>query len=123
MGCLGEHPAPEMSLATLLPAPLACCRRELEQRRISPPSGFLLRIVIEEDAKLVRTLNRRYVDITHEGGLETIEKDALLDVISRHFTGQPWPRSGSMDATRSFMARLQSTMTAARWEAELLGAA
>ena len=109
-----------MTLATLLPASLTCCRRELGQRRISPPSGFLLRIVVEEDAKLVRTLNRRYVDITHEGGLEATEKDALLDVISRHFTGQPWPRSGSMDATRLFMARLQSGMTAAKWKADLL---
>ncbi len=112
-----------MSLATLLPAPLACCRRELEQRRISPPSGFLLRIVIEEDPKLVRTLNRRYVDITHEGGLEATENTALLDVISRHCTGQPWPRSGNMDAIRSFMARLQSAMTAAKWKADLLVAA
>lgn len=112
-----------MSLATLLPAPLACCRRELEQRRIAAPSSFLLRIAIEEDPKLVRSLNRRYVDISHEGGLEAIEKDALLDVISRHFTGQPWPRSGSMDATRSFMVRLQNAMTAAKWKADLLAVA
>ena len=82
--------------------------------------GFLLRIVIEEDPKLVRSLNRRYVDTTTEGGLEAIEKDALLDVISRHFVGQPWPRSGSMDATRSFMVRLQSAMSAAKWKADLL---
>jgi hypothetical protein len=103
-----------------LPAPLACCRRELEQRRIAPPSGFLLRIVIEEDPNLVRRLNRRYVDTSAEGGLEAIEKDALLDVVSRHFTGQPWPRSGSMDATRAFMARLQSAMTVAKWKVDLL---
>ena len=110
-------------MATLLPAPLACCRRELEQRHIAPPSDFLLRIVIEEDPKLVRSLNRRYVDATADGGLEPIEKDALLDVLSRHFTGQPWPRSGSMDATRWFMARLQNAMTAAKWKADLLALA
>ncbi len=110
-------------MATLLPTPLACCRRELEQRHIAPPSNFLLRVVIEEDPKLVRSLNRRYVDATADGGLEAIEKDALLDVISRHFTGQPWPRSGSMDANRWLMGRLQDAMTAAKWKTDLLAVA
>ena len=109
-----------MSLAILLSAPLACCRRELEYRRIVTLSGLLLPIAIEEDPKLVRRLNRRCVDTATEGGLEPIEKDVLLDVISRHFIGQPWPRSGSVDATRSLMARLQSAMTAAKWKADLL---
>ena len=112
-----------MSLAILLPAPLACCRRELEQRHIAPPSDFLLRIVIEEDLKLVRRLNRRYIDATADGGLEAIEKDALLDVVSRHFVGQTWPRSGNMDAARQFMTRLQNAMTAAKWKADLLAVA
>jgi hypothetical protein len=47
-------PAWENILATLLPAPLACCRWELERRHMTPPSDFALRIIVEEDPKLVR---------------------------------------------------------------------
>ena len=110
-------------MAILLPAPLACCRRELEQRRMVPPSNFVLRIIVEEDASLVWKLNARYADAAADGGLEPDERDALLDVIGRHFTGQPWPRSGGMDATRRFMADLQDAMVARRWKVDLLAMA
>jgi hypothetical protein len=56
-----------------------------------------LRIVAEEDQNLVRSLNARYGDATADGGLEAAERDALLDVLVRHFTGQRWPRSASME--------------------------
>jgi hypothetical protein len=111
-----KTPAPESTLATLLPAPLACCRWELERRHLTPPSNFALRIIVEEDPKLVRTLNAHYADAAADGGLEPIEMDALFDVIARHFTGQPWPRSGGMDFTRRFMADLRNAMIATRWK-------
>jgi hypothetical protein len=107
-------------LATLLPTPLACCRWELEQRHMTPPSNFALRVIVEEDSKLVRTLNAHYAGATADGGLERGEKDALFDVLARHFTGRPWPRSGGMDATRRFMAVLQRAMIATRWSVDLL---
>jgi hypothetical protein len=88
-------------LATLLSAPLACCRWELEQRRMMPPSNFVLRIIVEEDPKLVRNLNAHYADAAADGGLEPDERYALFDAIGRHFTGQPWPCSGGMDATQT----------------------
>jgi hypothetical protein len=89
-------------LATLLPAALACRRLELEQRHITPPLHFLLRIIVGEDQRLVRSLNARYADAVAEGGQEAAERDALLDVLARHFTGQQWPRSVSMEVTRNF---------------------
>jgi len=107
-------------LATLLPGPLTCCRWELERRRMIPPSNFALRIIIEEDPSLVRDLNARYAGAAPDGGLETVERDKLFDVIGKHFTGRPWPRSGGMDATRRFMADLQSGMIATRWKVDLL---
>jgi hypothetical protein len=110
-------------LATLLPTPLACCRWELEQRHMTPPSNFVLRIIVEEDATLVRTLNAHYTDAAADGGLEAVERDALYDVLARHFTGKPWPRSGGMNATRRFMADLQNAMRATRWNADLLAVA
>lgn len=110
-------------MAILLPAALACCRRELEQRHITPPSDFLLRIVVEEDQKLVRSLNTRYADAAVEGGLEAVERDVLLDVLARHFIGQKWPRFVSMEATRHFVGELQTAMMAARWKADLLAVA
>jgi hypothetical protein len=113
----------EKILAILLPAPLACCRFELEQRRMTPPSNIALRIVIEEDPTLVRSLNAYYADAASDGGLDVDERDALLDVLGRHFTGQPWPRSGGMDATRRFMADLQRAMTRAGWTVDLFAVA
>jgi len=110
-------------LATLKPGPLACCRWELEQRRMTPPSNFALRIIIEEDPRLVRLLNAQYVDAASDGGLEAAERDAVFDVIAKHFTGRPWPRSGGMETTRKFMADLQSAMTETRWKADLLAMA
>jgi len=82
---------------------------------MTPPSNFILRIIIEEDPRLVRRLNAYYGDAAPDGGLDTVERDALLDVLGRHFTGQPWPRAGGMDATRRFMADLQRAMTTAGW--------
>ena len=46
----------------VLLAPLACCRLKLEQRHMTPPSNIALRIVVEEDPKLVRSLNAYYAD-------------------------------------------------------------
>jgi hypothetical protein len=109
-------------LATLLPGPLACCRWELEQRHMIPPSNFILRIIVEEDPGFVRTLNAHYVDAAADGGLETAEREALFDVVARHYTGRPWPRSG-MDVTRRFLAELQKAMIATRWKVDLLAMA
>jgi hypothetical protein len=78
---------------------------------MTPPSNFALRIVVEEDPKLVRRLNAYYADAAADGGLDTVERDALLDALGRHFTGQLWPRSGGMEATRRFVGDLQQGMT------------
>jgi len=118
-----EQPATETMLAILLKAPLACCRWELAQRHMTPPSNFALRIIVEEDPELVRTLNANYADAAADGGLEAAEKDALFDVLGRHFTGQPWPRSGGMGATRRFMADINNAMIATRWRVDLLAMA
>ncbi len=85
-----------------------------------PPSNFILRIIVEEDPQFVRTLNAHYADAAPDGGLETAEREALFDVIARHYTGQEWPRAGGMDVTRRFLADLQKAMTATRWKVDLL---
>jgi hypothetical protein len=90
---------------------------------MTPPSNFALRIIIEENPKLVLLLNARYADAAADGGLETVERDAMFDVIGKHFTGRPWPRSGGMDMTRRFMADLQRAMTDTRWKVDLLAMA
>jgi hypothetical protein len=86
---------------------------------LTPPSNFALRIIVEEDRTLVRTLNAIYADAAADGGLDDAERDALLDVLGKHFTGRPWPRSGGVDATRHFMANLQHAMVGVGWKVDL----
>jgi hypothetical protein len=69
------------------------------------------------------TRRARYADAAADGGLEPVEKDALLDVLARHFTGRPWPPSCDMASTRRFMADLQNAMIATRWRVDPLAIA
>ena len=103
-------------MSTLLATPLACCRLELESRRMVPPSNEALRLIVETDPALVSDLNQFYGDTTADGGLDRAERDRLLDLLGRHYIGQPWPRTGGMDVTRRFMGTLQRSMTAAGWK-------
>jgi hypothetical protein len=118
-----EHPVQETVLATLLQAPLACCRWELERRHMTPPSNFALRIVVEENAGLVRALNCHYADAAPDGGLDVAERDLLFDVLGVHFTGREWPRSGGMEVTKRFVIDLQAEMIAKNWKVDLLAVA
>ena len=108
----------EQTLPVLLPSPLACCRWELGRRHMTPPSNFALRIIVEEDRKLVRTLNANYAGAAPDGGLDECECDALLDVLGLHFTGRPWPRSGGTEASRRYFADVQHGMVAAGWKVD-----
>ena len=90
---------------------------------MTPPSNFALRIIVEEDPRLVRHLNAHYADATPDGGLDAAEQDALFDVLGLHFAGRPWPRTGGVDATRRFLVDLQNAMIANRWRVDLLVAA
>ena len=110
-------------MSTLLPAPLACCRLELERRHMIPPSNEELRQIIERDSRLVDELNLYYGDSLPDGGLDKLEGELLLDLIARHFTGRLWPRQGGMEATRRFMANLQRAMIRAGWKMDLFAVA
>ena len=110
-------------MSTLLPAPLASCRWELERRHMIPPSNDELRQIIERDPRLVEELNLYYGDTMPDGGLDKLEGELLLDLVARHFTGRLWPRTGGMDATRRFMADLQRAMTKAGWKGDLFAVA
>ena len=72
----------EIALSTLLPAPLACCRCELERRHLIPPSNDALRQIIESDPGLVEDLNAYYGDTTLDGGLDKLERELLLDLLA-----------------------------------------
>jgi hypothetical protein len=110
-------------LSTLLSAPLACCRWELERRHMVPPSNEALRLVIETAPQLVATLNEYYGDAAADGGLDKVEREQLLDLLARHFARQSWPRTGGMDKTRRFMATLQRAMSAAGWKVDAFAVA
>jgi hypothetical protein len=109
-------PGQEKPVGNLLPAPLICCRWELERRHMVPPSNDALRQIIERDPDLVDVLNEYYGDAAADGGLDKVERELLLDLLGRHFTGQLWPRTGGMAATRRFMATLQRAMRTAGWK-------
>jgi hypothetical protein len=105
-------------VSTLLSAPLVCCRWELERRHMVPPSNDALRQIIETRPDLVETLNEFYGDAAPDGGLDKIEREMLLDLLGRHYTGQSWPRTGGMNTTRRFMATLQRAMVTAGWKVD-----
>jgi hypothetical protein len=63
-----------------------------------PPSNLAVRVVVEENPDLVRKLNANYAGGAPDGSPDAEERDAVFDVLSRHFTGKSWPRSGGMDA-------------------------
>ena len=64
-----------------IPAPLANCRWEPKGRRMTPPSNIALPITVEEDSRLVRTLNRVYADAAQDGRLDAVGRNALFDVL------------------------------------------
>ena len=76
-----------------------------------------LRLIVEEDCKLVRTLNAGYADAAH-GGLDASERDALFDVLAIALYRTQVPRSGGTKATRRFVADLQHGMIAAGWKVD-----
>ena len=88
-----------------------------------PPSNEALRQVIERDSDLVDVLNEFYGDAASDGGLDKVERELLLDLLARHFTGQLWPRTGGMEATRRFVATLQRAMVAAGWKMDAFAVA
>lgn len=90
---------------------------------MTPPSNVALRFIVEEDPRLVQALNQAYAEADPDGGLDKPEREALQDVIGRHFTGRHWPRKASMEATRRFMADLQRAMAAAGWKVDLFAVA
>ena len=90
---------------------------------MTPPSNVALRFIVEEDPRLVHGLNAAYADADPDGGLDGPEREALLDVIARHFTGRPWPRSEGMEATRHFLADLQRGMASSGWKVDLFAVA
>jgi hypothetical protein len=122
-GTMQPPGAQENRVSTLLSAPLACCRWELERRHMVPASNDALRQIIETAPGLVETLNEYYGDAAPDGGLDKVERELLLDLLARHFTRQPWPRTGGMDATRRFMATLQRAMAAAGWKVDAFAVA
>jgi len=50
---------------------------------MTPPSNFALRIIVEEDPRLVRSLNASYADAASDGGLD---RAAWMP------PGDSWPR-------------------------------
>lgn len=90
---------------------------------MSPPSNVALRFIVEEDPRLVQALNEAYAEADADGGLDKPEREALQDVIGRHFTGRTWPRKASMEGTKRFMADLQRAMVAAGWKVDMFAVA
>jgi hypothetical protein len=88
-----------------------------------PPSNDALRQIIERDPDLVEALNEYYGEAAPDGGLDKVERELLLDLLGRHFTGHLWPRTGGMEATRRFLAVLRRAMVAAGWKMDTFAVA
>jgi hypothetical protein len=95
--------------------PLACCRAEIENLGLAPPDDAALIAVIETDQELVAQLNEYYTG-DGESGLDTAEREWLLDVVAIHFTKRAWPANmEANDAATEFMQDLTAAAMDADW--------
>jgi hypothetical protein len=100
------------------PIPLACCKAELEARNLRPPNDEALAQLIEEDQEFTQTLNDCY-NGPDQSGLDTAEREELLEIIGFKFAGSHWPCNfDSQDYTRQFAQRLVTNAEAAGWVIE-----
>jgi hypothetical protein len=100
---------------TINPIPLACCRAELNARNLRAPSDAELAKLIEADQELTQILNDCY-NGPDESGLDTAEREQLLEIIGFKFAGSHWPCNfDSEDYTRQFAKRLVANAEAAGW--------
>jgi hypothetical protein len=95
--------------------PLACCKAELAARNVRPPSDQALAEVIEEDQEFTEILNDCY-NGPDTSGLDTAEREILLDTIGLRFAGGHWPCfMDGVEYREQFANRLVANAQAAGW--------
>jgi hypothetical protein len=95
-------------------APLSCCLVELAQRGMMPASPEQVTRILASDPSYCDRLNHLYV--TAEDGLDTREREELLDIVARHLAGRVWPANmDTEEEVSAFADALASGMEREGW--------
>jgi hypothetical protein len=100
---------------------LACCLCETINQGIVPASVAAFQRIVEEDAEFVDELNEYYRD-DRKGqvvdlGLDTRERDILMEIVALRFAGRNWPINMDGPGTmREFAGRMDAALKAEGWD-------
>lgn len=72
------------------------------------------REVIDQYPVFVEEMNRWYV--TNNYGLDTQDREGLLEILSQHFLKTPWPTYNDSVDMNAFSDRLTEAVKAANWK-------
>lgn len=128
---LTEEFIQDMSLARLEPEmlpngrlntyALACCLYETINRGIVPASVAAFQKVVEEDEEFVDELNEYYPD-DRKGqkvdlGLDTRERDILMEILALHFAERNWPiNMDPEDTMLEFATKMDAGLRKEGWD-------
>lgn len=102
-------------MAKVKAIPLKCCLWELSKRKLVPPNDRALSRIIEEDQEFTKKLNRYYKD-TSELGLDTFEREELLEIVGQKFAKMSWPcNMHGQEYTDQFANNLVTSVKAEGW--------
>lgn len=120
--------SPEQSPANILRLPDATIRRcagEITRRmRLVAPSLDEVRTIIEKEPKLVNSLtsydppesDTTNADEGEAKGLDTYERDWVMDMVGNHFAGRDAPCFGTSDSEcQAFVREFYAKAQAAGW--------
>lgn len=91
---------------------LACCLNILDSFCNFQPTADQLRVVIEKYPAFMMDMNTFYTTVDPKHGMDTQDREELLDVLSLHFMSRHWPLYGER-MTRVEMDEFSNQLTEA----------
>lgn len=100
---------------------LGCCVTEVLNRGIIPESPGALQAILETSGEFIEIMNAFYPDPgegtgPHDLGLDTADREWVMEIIALHFTGRSWPCNGDHPFDRvKFLAALIDALGREGW--------
>ena len=101
---------------TLSPSHLKLCDNTLRSKGLLAPNLAIIAAIVLKNELLTKNLIRYYKTDVTDGTLDTYEREHLLESVSIHYVGLPWPCNGdSLEYTQSFVDRFNEVICQADW--------